>query len=84
MLGRSSKNQSTLHHSLEYYLLEISQIPLLTPQEEVLLARQAREGDHDALNKLVQGNLRFVVKVAKDEHVQLGGAGITVVELDFN
>jgi RNA polymerase primary sigma factor len=66
MVGRSNKNQPNIRHSLEYYLLEISQIPLLTPHEEVLLARQARSGDHEALNKLVQANLRFVVKVAKE------------------
>jgi RNA polymerase primary sigma factor len=66
MLGGSIKDQTTYRHSLEYYLIEISRIPLLTPQEEVLLARQTREGDHDALNKLVKSNLRFVVKVAKE------------------
>jgi len=77
MFGRSSKNQTALRHSLETYLIEISQIPLLTPQEEVLLARQTREGDHDALNKLVQANLRFVVKVAKEYQNQ----GLPLIDL---
>jgi RNA polymerase primary sigma factor len=77
MLGRSNKNQTTFQHSLEYYLIEISQIPLLTPQEEVVLARQTREGNHDALNKLVKSNLRFVVKVAKEYQNQ----GLPLIDL---
>lgn len=77
MLGRSNKNQTTFRHSLEYYLIEISHIPLLTPQEEVVLARQTREGDHDALNKLVKSNLRFVVKVAKEYQNQ----GLPLIDL---
>lgn len=77
MLGRSNKNQTTFRHSLEYYLMEISQIPLLTPQEEVLLAGQTREGDQEALNKLVKSNLRFVVKVAKEYQNQ----GLPLIDL---
>lgn len=52
--------------ALEKYLAEISQIPLISPQEEIELTRRSKEGDHEALNKLVQANLRFVVKVAKE------------------
>ena len=51
--------------SLDIYLREIRTIPLLTPVQEVELAKTARTGDRDALNKLVQSNLRFVVAVAK-------------------
>ncbi len=51
--------------SLERYLDEINDIPLLEPQEEVALARKIRAGDHEALEKLTKANLRFVVSVAK-------------------
>lgn len=53
-------------HSLERYLNEISQIPLLTAREEVELAKRIRKGDQEALHHMVQSNLRFVVKVAKE------------------
>jgi len=51
--------------SLEQYLQEIGKIELLKPEEEVELARRIRAGDQEALKKLTQANLRFVVSVAK-------------------
>ncbi|MHC1702369.1 MAG: RNA polymerase sigma factor RpoD/SigA [Tenuifilaceae bacterium] len=51
--------------SLDKYLHEIGKVDLLTPEEEVTYARKLKEGDEEALNKLVKANLRFVVSVAK-------------------
>ncbi|TAF51104.1 MAG: RNA polymerase sigma factor RpoD/SigA [Sphingobacteriia bacterium] len=51
--------------SLERYLQEIGKMPLLSAEEEVELSRSARAGNARALDKLVNGNLRFVVSVAK-------------------
>ncbi len=51
--------------SLDQYLREISQYPLITREDEVDLAQQIRVGDGEALDKLVRSNLRFVVSVAK-------------------
>jgi RNA polymerase primary sigma factor len=51
--------------SLRIYLREIGKISLLTREEEIELAKKIRDGDREALKKLVASNLRFVVKIAK-------------------
>ena len=48
------------------YLREISQVPLLTPQEEVKLAAQIKRGNRKAREKMIKANLRLVVKIAHD------------------
>ena len=50
---------------LSMYLKEINKIPLLTREEEVELCEKARKGDKAAKDKIINANLRFVVKVAK-------------------
>jgi len=51
--------------ALDKYLNDIGKISMLTPDEEAEMARRIREGDQEALHRLTQGNLRFVVSVAK-------------------
>jgi RNA polymerase primary sigma factor len=51
--------------SLALYLREISDEPLLKPEQEADLARRIRDGQHEALEHLVKANLRFVVSVAR-------------------
>src|SRR5688572_2906821 len=63
--------------SLEKYLLEIGRVALVTPEEEVALAARIRKGDKQALERLVKGNLRFVVSVAK----QYQGQGLSLSDL---
>lgn len=50
--------------SLNRYYHEISRTPLLTAKEELDLARQCKKGDAAAKQRLVEANLRFVVKMA--------------------
>jgi RNA polymerase primary sigma factor len=63
--------------SLDKYLQEIGRVELISPEEEVILARKIRSGDSEALKKLVKANLRFVVSVAK----QYQNQGISLPDL---
>ncbi len=57
--------ESTSNGTLDRYLREINQVQLLTVEEERELARRFRqEGDKRAGHRLIEANLRFVVKVA--------------------
>ena len=47
------------------YLKEIGRVPLLSAEEEKVLAERMAEGDEEAKNKLVEANLRLVVSIAK-------------------
>ena len=62
-ISKSITNRES--QSIEKYLQEIGKEDLLTPEEEVHLARRIRAGDQTALEKLTRANLRFVVSVAK-------------------
>ena len=63
--------------SLEKYLQEISKVEMITPDEEVRLARLIRKGNKEALDRLTKANLRFVVSVAK----QYQGQGLSLPDL---
>jgi RNA polymerase primary sigma factor len=51
---------------LQLYLKEINQTALLTPEEEVALARRIRKGDLLARDRMIRSNLRLVVSIAKN------------------
>ncbi len=59
------RNKTRANQSLDRYLQEIGEVDLLTPDEEIELARRIKKNDQIALEKLTQANLRFVVSVAK-------------------
>jgi RNA polymerase primary sigma factor len=61
----TASKEKAYNRAMRLYLKEISKIPLLTVDEERELARRAQTGDRDALQKLIESNLRFVIKIAK-------------------
>jgi len=63
--------------SLDLYLREIGETPLIPAEEEVRLAKQIRMGSKLALESLTKANLRFVVSVAK----QYQNQGLSLADL---
>jgi RNA polymerase primary sigma factor len=63
--------------ALSLYLEEIREHPILGRDDEVELAQRIRDGDEDALNRLVSANLRFVVSVAR----RYAGHGVPLGDL---
>ena len=62
---------------LQLYLREIGQVKLLTPQEEIALAKRIRRGDKRAREQMIKANLRLVVKIAHDYE----GMGLPLLDL---
>lgn len=58
------RNDSS-YDSIQMYLREIGQYPLLTALEERTLAKRIVDGDDEARNLLARANLRLVVSIAK-------------------
>lgn len=63
--------------SFDQYLRDIAQLPRLTVEEEVSLAKRIHDGDEKALEQMVVGNLRFVITVAKNYQ----GCGLELADL---
>ena len=59
------ETRDTSRANLAVYLREISQIPLLTREEEHALARRVQDGDAEAKKRLIEANLRLVVQIAR-------------------
>ena len=75
---QEAKNKEYLgERSLDLYLREINNTPLLTRAQEKELAEKIHKEDEDALHKLVKANLRFVVSIAK----QYVNQGLSLADL---
>lgn len=60
--------ETTSNHSADttqLYLNDIGFVPLLTPEEELSVGRLARDGDEKARMRMIESNLRLVVKIAR-------------------
>jgi len=65
--------------SIKLYLKAIKDIPLLTPEEERVLASKARKGNVHARRKMIQSNLRLVINIAK-RYAKLGVPIMDLIE----
>ncbi|MEX0605161.1 RNA polymerase sigma factor RpoS [Marinobacter sp.] len=61
----------------QLYLNEIGFSPLLTPEEEVYFARLARKGEESGRKRMIESNLRLVVKIAR----RYVNRGLTLLDL---
>ncbi len=76
-MAKNSKRYRDEDKSLDLYLREIGETPLIKAEEEVELAKKIKNGDQSALEKLTKANLRFVVSVAK----QYQNQGLSLADL---
>ena len=67
----------THEENVDFYLKSIYKIPLLSKEEEESLLKKIKEGDKEALQKLIISNLRFVINIAK----RYAGYGIPFSDL---
>jgi len=78
--AKSDDSDKNFHKSLDatqLYLNEIGYSPLLTPEEEVYFARLARKGEEAGRKRMIESNLRLVVKIAR----RYINRGLTLLDL---
>ena len=63
--------------SISKYFKDVRKESLLTPEEEIMLAKKIEQGDESAVDRMVRANLRFVISVAK----QYQNQGLTLSDL---
>ena len=63
---------------VKIYLKDIGKVPLLSPEEEIELAKRVQKGDEEAKNRLCESNLRLVVSLAKKHS---GKNGLSLLDL---
>ena len=61
----ANASHAKINDPVKMYLKEIGQIPLLSPEEEPVIAKRIQEGDEEAKQILISSNLRLVVSIAK-------------------
>lgn len=87
------KNSVSLEEEIRQYLREIGSYPLLTPQQELEIAKRCADGDEDAIRLMVNSNLRLVVSIAWEyigrgiplsDLIQEGSIGLLVAARKFD
>ena len=69
---------SSVADSVKIYMRQIHTIPLLSPEQELYLAKRVKDGDESAKNKLIESNLRLVASVARK---YIGKSSLTFLDL---
>lgn len=77
MRTKRSEEAQISQANLNWYLQEIAKIKQLTPEEEREVGLLIQSGDQDALKRMVEANLRFVVTICK----KYRGLGLTFLDL---
>ena len=75
--GKPTEESVPIEDPVRMYLKKIGKIRLLTPEEEVELAKRIEQGDEEAKKKLTESNLRLVVSIAK----KYNGHGLSFLDL---
>lgn len=65
--------------AIRLYLDDIKKVPLLTAEEEVILANKIKRGDKAARSRMIQSNLRLVINIAK-KYSHLGVSMLDLIE----
>jgi RNA polymerase primary sigma factor len=63
--GEETSERSAIDDTVKLYLKEIGSYPLLTAEQELMLAERVAQGDLRARQRLIESNLRLVVSIAK-------------------
>ena len=74
-INQSITNRSDA--SINLYFKDVSKLPMISPEEEIELAKKIQNGNKSAESKLIKANLRFVISVAK----QYQNKGLDLVDL---
>lgn len=87
------KNSVSVDEDMNQYLREIGRFPLLTPEQELELAKRCADGDEEAIRTMVNSNLRLVVSIVRDyrdkgiplpDLIQEGSIGLLVAARKFD
>jgi RNA polymerase primary sigma factor len=77
--SKAPRHEDVYLDPVQHYLREIGRVRLLTPKEEIELARRIEKGDRVARERMIQANLRLVVYIAK--HYASRSYGLSLLDL---
>lgn len=77
LLLHKASSECVGEEDMSQFLKDLREYPLLTDQEERLLARRCAEGDKEAIRQMVSANLRLVVSIVRE----YAGRGVALLDL---